>query len=115
MLIERDLEAAGLCGICWDTGHGNLNKLDQAAAVRRMGKRLKALHVNDNKGQRDEHILPYHGTIEWEAFMKALGEVGYEGDFTYEIHNFSKGFDAGFRQEAVTFARKLGEHMVSLM
>lgn len=102
-------------GICWDTGHGNLNKLDQAAAVRRMGKRLKALHVNDNKGQRDEHILPYHGTIDWEAFMKALGEVGYEGDFTYEIHNFSKGFDAGFHQEAVTFARKLGEYMVSLM
>ena len=47
--------------------------------------------------------------------MKALGEVGYEGDFTYEIHNFSKGFDAGFHQETVTFARKLGEHMVSLM
>lgn len=47
--------------------------------------------------------------------MKALGEVGYEGDFTYETHNFSKGFDAGFHQEAVTFARKLGEHMVSLM
>ena len=40
---------------------------------------------------------------------------GYQGDFTYEIHNFSKGFDAGFHQETVTFARKLGQYMVTLM
>ena len=104
-----------LFGICWDTGHGNLNKVDQAAAVRQMGKRLACLHVNDNKGQWDDHILPYQGTIHWESFMKALGEIGYQGDFTYEIHNFSKGFDAGFHQEAVTFARKLGQYMVTLM
>ena len=104
-----------LFGICWDTGHANLNKVDQAAAVRKMGKCLACLHINDNKGQWDDHILPYHGTIQWESFMKALGEIGYQGDFTYEIHNFSKGFDAGFHQEAVTFARKLGEYMVTLM
>lgn len=102
-------------GICWDTGHGNLNRVDQAAAVRQMGKRLVCLHVNDNKGQWDDHILPYHGTIRWDSFLKALGEIGYRGEFTYEIHNFSKGFDKGFHQEAVTFARKLGQYMVSLM
>lgn len=102
-------------GVCWDTGHGNLNKVDQPAAIRQLGKRLKALHVNDNKGQTDDHILPFHGTIQWEPFMKALSDAGYEGDFTYEIHNFSKGFDAGFHQEAVCFARKLGAYMLTLM
>lgn len=102
-------------GICWDTGHGNLNHVDQAAAVKQMGKRLVCLHVNDNKGQWDDHILPYQGTIQWESFMKALGQIDYRGEFTYEIHNFSKGFDAGFHQEAVTFARKLGQYMVTLM
>lgn len=102
-------------GICWDTGHGNLNHVDQAAAVRQMGKRLKALHVNDNRGDRDEHILPYHGNIAWEPFMKALGEVGYEGDFAYEIHNHTKGFDAAFHQEAMIFAKKLGAYMLTMM
>jgi sugar phosphate isomerase/epimerase len=103
-------------GICWDTGHGHMNKLDQPAAVRKMGKRLTALHINDNRGQGgDDHLLPYHGFIAWEPFLKALGDVGYEGDFAYEIHNFSKGFDAAFHQEAVTFARKLGQHMLTLM
>ena len=102
-------------GICWDTGHAYMNKLDQATAVRKMGKRLKALHVNDNRNQGDDHVLPYHGFISWEPFMKALGEVDYQGDFTYEIHNFTKGFDAEFHQEALTFSRKLGEHMLTLM
>lgn len=102
-------------GICWDTGHAYMNKVDQPAAVRKMGKRLKSLHVNDNRGQGDDHVLPYHGFIAWEPFMKALGEAGYAGDFTYEIHNFTKGFDAAFHQEAVTFSRKLGEHMRTLM
>lgn len=102
-------------GICWDTGHGHLNQVDSAAAVRQMGKRLKALHINDNRGQWDDHILPFHGKMEWEPFMKALGEVDYEGDFTYEIHNFSKGFDEGLHQEAMRFARIVGEHMLTMM
>lgn len=99
-------------GVCWDTGHGNLNRVDQVEAIRQIGKRLKTLHVNDNKGERDEHILPYHGTIQWEPFMKVLKEVEYTGEFNYEIHNFSKGFDEGFHQEAMRFARKLGQYMV---
>ena len=102
-------------GLCWDTGHANLNKVDQTAALHMMGKRLKALHVNDSKGQRDDHILPFHGTIQWIPFMKALGEIGYEGDFTYEIHNFSKGFDQGFHHRSLVFAKELAEYMVSLM
>jgi sugar phosphate isomerase/epimerase len=102
-------------GLCWDTGHGNLNKVDQVQALHTMGKRLKALHVNDNKGVWDDHILPFHGTIAWIPFMKALGEIGYEGDFTYEIHNFSMGFDPGFHHRAIKFAREIGQDMVSLM
>ncbi len=112
-LLDR-LGDDSLFGLCWDTGHGNLNKVDQPAAVRQMGRRLKALHINDNHGQKDEHILPFAGTICWQPFMEALEEIGYEGDFTYEIHNFSKGFDQGFHQKAVVFARELGEYMLTL-
>lgn len=113
-LVDR-LNDDKVFGICWDTGHANLNKVDQAAAVLKMGKRLRSLHINDNKGQGDDHVLPYHGTIAWEPFMKALGQIGYEGDFTYEIHNFTKGFDVGFHQQAVTFSRKLAQYMLTLM
>ena len=56
--------------------------------------------------------LPFHGSIQWEPFMKALKDIGYSGEFNYEIHNFSKGFDEGFHPEAMKFARKLGQYLV---
>jgi sugar phosphate isomerase/epimerase len=72
-------------GICWDFGHGNLNKLDQEKSLRAIGKRLKALHVDDNHGWADEHLLPFQGNVPWTALMPVLREIGYEGDMTMEV------------------------------
>ncbi len=83
-------------GICWDTGHGNLARLDQARALRAVGSRLIALHINDNHGQdRDEHLLPYLGTNDWDAILRTLIEIGYKGDLTYEVGMVSKLAPAG--------------------
>ena len=29
-------------------------------------------HLHDNHGERDEHLLPYEGTIDWNATLAAL-------------------------------------------
>lgn len=79
-----------LVGACWDFGHGNLLYKDQGIALRTLGKRLKATHVQDNDGVEDNHMFPFHGTIDWPSVMPVLTEIGYEGDFTYETH---KEFD----------------------
>ena len=102
-------------GICWDTGHGLLNEVDQPAAIRQMGKRLKALHINDNGGVKDEHILPFQGKIEWKPIMKALGESGFENDITFEVLNYSKGFDENLHPAAIRFAKEVGDYLISLM
>ncbi len=104
-----------LFGICWDTGHGNLNKINQPEAIRQMGKHLKALHVNDNRGEKDEHQLPYLGNIPWEPLMLALKEVEYAGDFTYEVIYFTPGFDPKFHGEAMEFSCKVARHLVSML
>lgn len=104
-----------LFGICWDTGHANLNRLNQPESIRQMGKRLKALHINDNRGEKDDHLLPYLGRIEWEPLLLALKEIGYNGDFTYEIHNFTAGFTPALHQEAMRFAYKVARQMVSVI
>lgn len=103
-----------LYGICWDTGHGHLHKIQQPEAIRQMGTHLKALHIHDNRGEKDEHQLPYLGYIEWESLLLALKEVGYTGDFTYEASYFTPGFDPEFHQEALKFACKLARKMVSV-
>ena len=76
-----------MVAVCWDTGHANGMKFDQARAIRTIGKRLKNLHINDNHNcNRDEHLLPFMGTVDWPAVMKALADIDYEGDLTLEVH-----------------------------
>ena len=89
---------------CLDVGHAKLCCEDPAAFVKALGKkRLGALHVHDVDGIRDLHTLPYFGMGNWDKFTKALAEIDYEGDFTYESGNF----DFGKPKELYTCYEKL--------
>ncbi|NLK07317.1 MAG: sugar phosphate isomerase/epimerase [Firmicutes bacterium] len=103
-----------LFGICWDFGHAHMAGVNQVEALKAVGKHLKAIHVADNHGKRDDHTAPYFGTIVWEPIMRALTEIGYEGDFTYEIHNFTNGLPRGMQETAIRFSYELGMFMLSL-
>ncbi len=73
-------------GICLDTGHLNLAGHDQADFIRQAGPYLKALHIADNQGETDQHLMPYGpGTVDWVQLVAALKEVSYQGLFNFEI------------------------------
>ena len=74
-----------LFGFCLDTGHCNLARVNLPRAVRQLGSHLKALHIQDNGGHLDDHRPPYAGTIDWELFLQALADVGYQGDLNFEV------------------------------
>ena len=99
-------------GICWDTGHAHLNNLNQPAAIRQMGKRLQALHVNDNLADRDAHLAPYMGSINWQELLQALAAVGYAGDFTYEIQGYTNALPAELHDAAAAELFSLGRWML---
>jgi L-ribulose-5-phosphate 3-epimerase len=101
-------------GICWDFGHAHISGINQCAALRAIGAHLKALHVADNRGEKDDHLAPYFGTINWEAIMKTLQEIGYKGDFTFEIHNFTNGLPDGLHEPALRFTYELGMYLLNL-
>ena len=44
-------------GLCLDTGHRHLHG-DVAEGIRLGGRAITTLHIHDNHGARDEHILP---------------------------------------------------------
>ncbi len=73
-----------LVGICLDTGHANIFSNDLAADVRFIGDDLKVMHVHDNQGWCDAHLLPWCGTIKWEPFLAALAEIGFDGCLSLE-------------------------------
>jgi sugar phosphate isomerase/epimerase len=110
------VEAVGhpLVGICLDTGHAHMSGLDVAAAVRRLAPHLRATHIADNHGNADEHFAPFNGTVDWAATMKALGEVGYRNDFSFEIHMLTAPYPAAVQKNLIRFTHDLGGYLLSL-
>ena len=79
-----------LVGLCIDTGHANLFRIDIVAMARLYGKKLFALHVNGNGGTQDEHILPYtmgphYERLDYQGFSEALREIGFQGYYNLEL------------------------------
>ena len=75
-------------GICLDTGHLNLvpEASDQAHFIRTAGKYLKALHLADNDGSGDQHLMPSAlGQIDFEAVFRETREIGYDSIYNYEV------------------------------
>ena len=77
---------------CWDFGHAAIyyprrywSDLDQTWAIRQLKGYIRAVHVHDNWGKNDDHMLPFIGSIAWEEVLPALRETGFTGDLVLEI------------------------------
>ena len=73
-------------GICWDTGHANINRDEQPSVISRLGKRIKCTHIHNNWGERDDHAPLIYGNLKWEEIMAALLAVNYDGPLTLETN-----------------------------
>jgi sugar phosphate isomerase/epimerase len=101
-----------LVGICWDTGHANIQELDQNRALRILGDRLKATHIQDNNGRSDQHLLPFYGNVDWRSVMEGLRAIDYKGDFTYEVHNSIRVLPDALRDAALRYAVEVGNYLL---
>lgn len=73
-------------GICLDTGHLNMCEQSQRDFIMGAGARLHALHIADNEGVTDQHMMPFgRGNVDFAEVIAALREVGYSGLFNLEI------------------------------
>lgn len=76
-----------------DTGHVNVTaeKLGKASRdywrehVTRLGDRLQHLHIDDNMGDIDAHLLPGEGTFDFADAVAALNAVHYAGYYSAEL------------------------------
>ncbi|HUS80922.1 MAG TPA: sugar phosphate isomerase/epimerase, partial [Armatimonadota bacterium] len=73
----------GTPGVCLDTNHANLGE-PVGEAVRALGSRITTVHISDNDGVRERHLMPGEGGIHWPEFMRLLDEIGYGGPLMYE-------------------------------
>ncbi len=71
--------------ICLDTGHiVTFPEISAAQAVRDLGNEIRAFHIHDSFPDRDLHLLPYCGTIDWQDFKTALKDINYTGGLCLE-------------------------------
>jgi sugar phosphate isomerase/epimerase len=57
--------------LCFDTGHAHLEG-DVLPGLETAHDLLVTTHIHDNRGERDDHLLPYEGTIDWDAALGAM-------------------------------------------
>ena len=71
--LKNFLEQTRLTNVklCFDTGHAHLEG-GILPALETARDLLATTHIHDNHGERDEHLLPYEGTIDWKATLAAL-------------------------------------------
>jgi sugar phosphate isomerase/epimerase len=60
----------------FDIGHANLAELPEEERLEKSFAPLRDLassvHLHDNHGEKDEHLPPYDGSIDWPAAIKLL-------------------------------------------
>jgi sugar phosphate isomerase/epimerase len=60
----------------FDIGHANLSDFPEEERLEKsfapVRDLVSSVHLHDNRGEKDEHIPPYDGTIDWPAAIKLL-------------------------------------------
>lgn len=100
--------------ICIDTGHANMVGLNVPDMIRQVGSHLKATHINDNYGIKDEHFSPFNGTIPWKEVVQALRDIDYQECFAFEIHHLTSMYPKEVQPYLVDFSYALGEYLLKL-
>lgn len=78
---------------CYDSGHDLLYASASYLMIDMYGDKLKAVHLHDNEGVFDDHLLPGQGRVEW-PLVKAKLDKYYIGPYMLECDNFGKDVEA---------------------
>ena len=99
---------------CWDTGHANCEG-SQYEHLITLGKKLSAVHFNDNRGGQDEHLIPYLGTMNIDDVMHGLIDSGFEGYLPFEACSSLRSFSywLGHRRDTA-LEKKLSEPTLAM-
>jgi sugar phosphate isomerase/epimerase len=76
--------------ICFDVGHANIT--GDIEGFFEMKDRIANLHVHDNHGDVDRHLVLGQGAIDIQGILKAL--AGYKGLYVIECMNLEEGMES---------------------
>lgn len=95
-------------GFCYDSGHRYCYTPDDDF-ISKYGNRMVAMHLDDNDGVDDIHLLPFDGIAPWDRVISDLAKTPlYERNIVFEpsnngrIHRELPGLDAAQIKERLS-------------
>ena len=75
---------------CFDIGHAHIEE-DFGKSFEVMCDRIVTVHLHDNHGEKDEHLLPYEGTVDWDEALGAFAAMANSPDLVFELKEQAGG------------------------
>ena len=100
-------------GFCFDVGHAVLTGANLYQYLVTMGKRITVLHIQDNNGMSDGHMLPFTQEHDWTAIMAALKQQKFCGPMNLEIISFMERMPEALIPDALAFSAKVGRYLMA--
>jgi sugar phosphate isomerase/epimerase len=70
-----------------DLSHSSTSRSDPVEMAKRLGSRLRHIHLTDGTGSaKDEHLVPGRGTQPAAELLEHLADIGFEGHVVVEIN-----------------------------
>ena len=103
----------------FDVGHAHLTDGREADRISKSFEPLRALvasaHIHDNHGEKDEHLPPYDGTIDWPSALRVLNAApASDLPLTLELKE-KTGPDAPSLSDQLAAASKSLDRLESLL
>jgi sugar phosphate isomerase/epimerase len=84
---ERDYANATI-----DLSHSAVSRSDPVAMAKRLGARLRHIHMTDGTGSaKDEHLVPGRGSQPVAALLEHLADIAFDGHIVVEINTRRAG------------------------
>jgi sugar phosphate isomerase/epimerase len=75
--------------ICFDTGHAHMVG-GVHSAFDTLRQHIASTHVHDNRREKDDHLMPFDGEIDWTEVVRDLGSGEGQFPVLFEIRNYGK-------------------------
>lgn len=116
-------EAGEKCfGYCLDIGHANNGGGLFRKYIQMLGDRLTCLHIHDNDGANDSHMIPYTQTRGWKTnctdyngMLEGLRDIGYKGNLSFEAFRGVEALPKEVESEALRLMSAIGRYWKGIL
>jgi len=95
--------------ICLDIGHANLSDGGVGHFLDTFGNKIGHVHLSDNYGRTDDHLVPGDGYIamnDWRNLLRTLQRADFSGAMVFELNTTEPGKMAKRGREFIQYVAR---------